>query len=69
MRVGKIEQLTTVPGISRIRREGGSYFVDLHFAPMDEVRKQVAERLASDTEGKVKQALIDLGWTPPTGTK
>lgn len=36
-------------------------------APQDIVTRQVAEALASDTENKVRQALIDLGWTPPKG--
>lgn len=33
--------------------------------PQELVTKQVAEAIAKDREGKVRQALIDLGWTPP----
>lgn len=32
---------------------------------MEQVRRQVSEAIARDTEGKVRQALIELGWTPP----
>lgn len=33
--------------------------------PMDIIRRQVTDMIAADREGKVRQALIELGWTPP----
>jgi hypothetical protein len=33
--------------------------------PIQIIQRQVADAIARDTEGKVRQALIDLGWTPP----
>lgn len=39
--------------------------IGLITAPQETVTKQVVEALAMDTEKKVRQALIDLGWTPP----
>lgn len=50
------------------RNDGISRYVDLHFTPQQEIMKQVSDRLANDTEGKFRQALIDLGWTPPADT-
>jgi hypothetical protein len=33
--------------------------------PSQVIAKQVAEMIAADREGKVREALIALGWTPP----
>lgn len=33
--------------------------------PAQVIARQVAESIANDREGKIRQALIDLGWTPP----
>jgi hypothetical protein len=32
--------------------------------PLDEIRRQVAEAIVNDREGKLKQVLIELGWSP-----
>lgn len=32
------------------------------------VAKQISEILSNDKEGMIRQALIDLGWTPPPGS-
>jgi len=37
--------------------------------PREVIAKQVAEMIAADREGKIRQALIDLGWTPPPEQK
>lgn len=34
--------------------------------PYELVLKQVSEAIVFDQEGKVKRALIELGWTPPS---
>lgn len=34
-------------------------------SPIEEIRKQVMAHIAADKEGKFRQVLIDLGWTPP----
>ena len=34
--------------------------------PAMEVFRQVQKHMQNDTEGKVRDALIALGWTPPT---
>lgn len=33
--------------------------------PMDEIRQKVINTLKNDYENKVRDALIELGWTPP----
>ena len=33
--------------------------------PAEVIAKQIAEKIANDREGKLRKALIDLGWTPP----
>ena len=33
--------------------------------PQEIITKQVIDKIAGDREGKFRQALIDLGWTPP----
>lgn len=50
-----------------IRKDDGSYHLDFsdELIPTDQVFRQVAEAIHADTEGKVKAALIALGWTPP----
>ena len=40
-----------------------------HIPQMEQVRRQVADAIARDTDGKVRQALIELGWTPPPEKK
>lgn len=35
--------------------------------PQEEITRQVANAIITDRDGKVRQALIDLGWTPPSG--
>ena len=32
---------------------------------LERVTAEVARTIASDCDGKIRQALIDLGWTPP----
>jgi hypothetical protein len=33
--------------------------------PREVIARQVAEMIATDREGKLREALIALGWTPP----
>jgi hypothetical protein len=33
--------------------------------PIQIIQRQVADAIARDRDGKIRQALIDLGWTPP----
>ena len=33
---------------------------------MDEIRRELALAFARDVEGKIRQALIELGWAPPS---
>lgn len=51
--------------------ERGNFKLDYreHIPQMEQVRRQVADAIANDTEGKVRQALIELGWTPPEDKK
>ena len=30
-----------------------------------QLREALEQRIADDTEGKIRRALIELGWTPP----
>lgn len=55
----------TTPGYSLRTNDTGSHFIDLHPASMDQIRRQAADALARDTEGKARQAMIELGWMPP----
>lgn len=32
-----------------------------------EVARRVTNAIAADTEGKIRRALIEMGWTPPAG--
>jgi hypothetical protein len=34
--------------------------------PQELITKQVAYAIAQDREGKIRRALIELGWTPPS---
>lgn len=45
--------------------ESKGHFLKWTPTPSQLIAKQVAEMIASDHEGKIRQALIDLGWTPP----
>lgn len=49
----------------------GSYRLDYsdELTPMEQVRKQVMAAIIADKEGKIRQALIELGWTPPPEEK
>lgn len=42
-----------------------SHHIEWTPTPMDLIRKQVMETIAADRDGKIRQALIELGWTPP----
>lgn len=50
-----------------IEGQNDSYHLDYsdEIRPLDEIMRQVSYVIANDREGKVRQALIDLGWTPP----
>lgn len=57
---------TEIPSIKyRYGDKGASHHLDALFVPIDDVRKQVAERLAQDTENKTKKAMMEMGWNPP----
>ena len=45
--------------------ENGSHFLRWEPTPQEIITRQVADHIAQDREGKIRQALIDLGWTPP----
>lgn len=41
------------------------HYLGFNAPPQQELTRQVAEAIAADRDGKIRQALIDLGWTPP----
>lgn len=45
--------------------ETHSYGFAWNPTPRELIQKQVAEAITNDREGKIRQALIELGWTPP----
>lgn len=45
--------------------EDFNYRMAWHPTPQEIITKQVFDAISRDREGKVRQALIDLGWTPP----
>lgn len=49
--------------------EAGQPVLRWNPTPYDVVRRQVAEAIAADRDGKVRAALIELGWTPPDGDR
>lgn len=51
------------------RTQTGEHGLRWEPTPAEIVAKQVAAAIASDRDGKVRQALIDLGWTPPEGSR
>lgn len=48
-----------------VEKDGG-YHLEWTPAPYEEIVRQVADAIANDRDGKIKRALIDLGWTPPS---
>ena len=56
--------------MSFIKKEG-DYILDFSdmVSPMEEIRRKVLEAIADDHEGKVRQTLIELGWSPPREEK
>ncbi len=51
------------------RGQAGEHGLCWEPIPAEIVAKQVAEAIASDRDGKIRQALIDLGWTPPESSQ
>lgn len=47
------------------RTNTGGHELRWHPTPAQIIAKDVAEAIAADWDGKIRQALIDLGWTPP----
>ena len=49
------------------KRETQSHHIDYSddIIPYPDIYSQLAKRIAADTEGKLRQALIEMGWTPP----
>lgn len=47
----------------------GSYHLDYsdELIPFEQIIEKVRTAIAEDTEGKLRRALIELGWTPPEG--
>jgi hypothetical protein len=41
------------------------HFLRWHPTPIEIIAKQVRDAISADREGKFRQALISLGWTPP----
>lgn len=39
--------------------------MSVHLIPREQIVKDLLEAFHRDTEGKIRQALIDMGWTPP----
>ena len=44
------------------------YLLGFRPTPYETILKQVRESIAEDQEGKMRRALIELGWTPPENT-
>jgi hypothetical protein len=44
-----------------------SYVLDYsdHIPSQEEVTRQIAKVIANDVDGKIRNTLIGLGWTPP----
>jgi hypothetical protein len=56
-----------VSGRPYVEEMDQQFALKVDFHPMEEVRRQVVEALTSDTNQKVRRALIEMGWTPPPG--
>jgi hypothetical protein len=45
--------------------DNDEFVLRVQTTPQEIIRRQLVEKLAADKEGKIRAALIDLGWTPP----
>lgn len=45
--------------------KNGEHLVGWTPTPADVIARQVADAIAADRDGKIRAALIALGWTPP----
>lgn len=50
------------------RTNAGEHGLCWQPTPVEIIAGQVAEAIARDRDGNIRQALIDLGWTPPKET-
>lgn len=51
------------------RTDAGEIGLQWHPTPRDLITQKVAEAIADDLDGKIRLSLIDLGWTPPEGSR
>lgn len=54
-------------GLDYFKGKNGEHLVGWTPTPAEAIARQVADAIAADRDGKIRAALIALGWTPPAG--